>query len=137
MIRFTSHAIDRYIERVRPALDPKDKADRKRAFAELRGLEGLGQIVPERPAWVSPSAIVEAKAWLTLGDVAFPLIPSDVGFGWACATCITRGTIAAGERAARKSRKARRGTKRRTAKVNAKKAKNRRRVPAIDEEITA
>jgi hypothetical protein len=98
MIRFTVHAIERYIERVRPGVD------RDRAFKELRALAKVGQIRPEAPDWVTafPHPVL---GWLDCGDVCFPLIKADRGSGYAAATCLTRGTIGPEIRAIRKKRR--------------------------------
>jgi hypothetical protein len=92
-VRLRDHAVDRYIERVKPALDRhgavEDLARLIRACAEITG----------PPCWLNGLDFDGHKMgrafadWLCLGDdVALPLLPSDDG-GCMAVTCIARGGI--------------------------------------------
>lgn len=93
-VRFTAHAQDRYIERVRPGLT------RGQANEQLERLRPCMQLKTEPPEWAFSAVEASNEAWLWLGDdVAFP-----VESGWAL-TCLTKGTIPKKTRARRNSGK--------------------------------
>lgn len=62
-VRFTRHAISRFVERVRPGLDEAAAA------RELRHLSDVATVVTQGPSWYGGSC----SMWLDLGDVMFPL----------------------------------------------------------------
>lgn len=65
MVWFTDHAISRYIERLRPALEPTG------ALTELRSLAQAGTITPTPPGWCRHTT---ADRFLRVGDdVCIPL----------------------------------------------------------------
>lgn len=93
-VTFTAHAVDRYIERVKPCLGPA------RARVECMGLALIGEITSECPAWLSFEG--DCDGYLTCGDVAFPLK------GHCAVTCLTRGLLPASDRRWRNRDRARR-----------------------------
>jgi hypothetical protein len=92
-VTFTAHAVDRYIERVKPCLGPA------RARVECMGLALIGEVVPVSPDWIG----CDDKAndgYLVCGDVCFPLR------GGLAVTCLTRGLVSDRVRAAKNHRRA-------------------------------
>ncbi len=95
MTAFSQHAVERYIERVKPCLD------RDRAWAELKALAPLGEIVTQRPAWAGTGDA--ADGFLCLCDcVCFPVING------LAVTCLVRGSLPKHTRLARNKARARR-----------------------------
>jgi hypothetical protein len=84
---FTVHAVSRYIERVKPSLNPE------RARAECKALAALGFVSVNAPRWLVFDG--DCDGWLHCGDVAFPLKN-----GYAV-TCLVRGLMPASIRAHR------------------------------------
>jgi hypothetical protein len=80
-IDLTAHAIRRFRDRVRPALDLDCAAD------ELARLIGQAELTPEAPAWVEGFAYL----YLVVGDVVLTLDPA---FGdperLVATTCLVR-----------------------------------------------
>jgi hypothetical protein len=70
-IDLTAHAIQRFRDRVRPALDLDAAAD------ELARLAGQAELTPCRPPWLQGFA----HLYLVAGDVALPLEPAFVRNG--------------------------------------------------------
>lgn len=104
-VALTTHALERYCERVRPlAVD--------QARAELAALlEQCGELLAGGPDWVDS----DSDEWfVVLGDdVALPLSPPrSRGGPWIAVSCLTRGLPTARERRSRarhrSSRRARR-----------------------------
>lgn len=92
---FTTHAIERYVERVRPALT------KAAARCELVRLCEVAEVALERPAWLGLGEATDA--FLLLGDdVVLPLVRGHTG--WVAITCMTRGCISPAERMARNNR---------------------------------
>lgn len=92
-VRLTYHAVDRYIERVRPALAPRLA---RRDLLTL--IAGIGSISASSPAWYAHHA--PADAFLLLGgDIVLPLLTTPRGY--LAVTCITRGSLPASLREAR------------------------------------
>lgn len=96
-VTFTRHALDRYVERVKPAFD----TDAARVDIE-RLIDLCGAIVTDAPDWCGYSlSAMEAgldqlvdnvTAWLLLGpDIAFAVRPAERGNVWVAFTCIVRG----------------------------------------------
>lgn len=105
-IRIRLHAVERYVERVKPALSIDQAAEDLKQLARTCGRIG------RRPAWSSdrldaPGLGLAFTEWLLLGDdVALPLLASDDG-GALAVTCIARGGIseaAANDRGERRRR---------------------------------
>jgi hypothetical protein len=65
-IDLTAHAIQRFRDRVRPALDLDGAAD------ELANLICQAEVTPQRPQWLHGFALL----YLVVGDVALPLEPA-------------------------------------------------------------
>jgi hypothetical protein len=87
-IMFSAHALERFRERVRPALSPRD------AESDLRRLAGLGEVVDGAPAWLADNQQQHAVCYLVVGDVVFPLGPAREDATMLCArTCIARGGL--------------------------------------------
>lgn len=109
------HAIVRYQERVRPALDDAE------LLAELARVLPGATVVYECPLWCSPAASDGnwPDRWVMLGDaIVFPAC------GLALLTCLTRGEVGAQVRVQRQERRrdsveraSRRGTKKKHGKV--------------------
>src|SRR4051812_18838316 len=94
----SDHAVDRYIERVKPTLT------RREATKDLRRLaRSVGSITTERPDWVGEACHVDG--WLLLGDdIALPVLKTPVG--WLAKTVLARGVLPPGVRRMRNRAKA-------------------------------
>lgn len=94
----SDHAVDRYIERVKPTLT------RREATKDLRRLaRSVGTITAERPEWVGESCYVDG--WLLLGDdIALPVLKTPGG--WLAKTVLARGVLPPGVRRMRNRAKA-------------------------------
>jgi hypothetical protein len=104
-VELSSHARERYRERVKPALGFET------AGRELFALLTLGKIVPEAPGWLAARQCTVAEAYLVIGDdLVLPLARSESG--WVAKTCIARGGISAPARE-RRNRARRAGRRRR------------------------
>lgn len=76
------HAVERYQERVKPALD------RPQALAELRQLLPSATLTSSRPSWVISGAPRPRPEWVVLTDsIVFPVMRG------ALVTCLTRGEV--------------------------------------------
>jgi hypothetical protein len=65
VLNFTKHAIERFVERVRPGLAWSS------ALLQLQGLAAATYVTAERPEWAAHS---KAQLWLPVGDAAFTLV---------------------------------------------------------------
>lgn len=83
-ITLTDHAVERFRERARPALDLEHAAD------ELARLALFGDIVEEPPEWHLRTAAQYASHYLVIGDLVLPLRPTSSGEHLAV-TCLVRG----------------------------------------------
>jgi len=90
----TTHAIDRYVERVYPAA-----ANRHMAWLHMERLvnEHATQ-EPEPPGWVrhewlNGSELSVTDSWITVGDITMPTSPADDGNGLVVTTVLCRGHI--------------------------------------------
>jgi hypothetical protein len=102
-IRFSSHAVDRFQERVRPTLDEVS------ALRELRRLVHHGTIATEPPGWLQATARQRAPLYLVIGDLVLPLDISRRSNDQLIAlTVIPRGSLSTNARALRNARRARR-----------------------------
>lgn len=80
-VSFTRHAVERYLERVRPAFDETS------ASRELSYLAGAGTITTATPAWRGPTG----GMLLDLGDVCFVLdVDRHDREQLVACTCLTR-----------------------------------------------
>lgn len=100
-IRLTRHAIERYVDRVRPGLGIPE------AEAELEQLVRIGQVLADAPPWYHGNARKPA-AYLVAGDVLVPLNHRGLAL-----TVVVREPLRPDELAARREEKARRRRKRR------------------------
>lgn len=99
MIYLTEHAIERYHERVKPALAPEQA--RREAITLARRAEPTR----DRPRWWyqrQGDDVLEAWAYVTEG-IAFGLVKRDNG--WVALTCCTAGGMSDVVREARRRRK--------------------------------
>ena len=111
-LRITLHALERYIERVRPGFT------RREAHKDLKAL--LAVAAPSgRPEWCRGD--IPTDTWLVVADsIAFPI------HGGAVVTVMTRGGLTDSERAARNVHKSRKRKRHRFAKVREKSSRLRR-----------
>jgi hypothetical protein len=97
-IALTRHTVERFNQRVKPALNPAQ------AERELRQLIRLhGRVRDGMPDWAEGTfdAAPDITAWLTIGaDIALPLAD-----GYRAVTCLTRAGFSEDHRAARRRRK--------------------------------
>lgn len=107
-IGFTSHAVERFIERVRPGIDVDV------AVREMRAMAQVAEYSPGAPAWCTGVEEYEERTtgWLVLADIAFPL--SGHGRKRTAVTCIVRGSIATVAREARNHERTRKAKHRDT-----------------------
>src|SRR4051794_10957050 len=107
-VHLSAHAIDRFHERVRPALE------RPAAAAELERLAEVGAIVRDEPDWLHASPDAGGEAYLLLcEDIVLPLTWSRFRGQWVARTCIARGGNSEKARVRRNSRACGRRTARR------------------------
>lgn len=99
-VGFSDHAVERFIERVRPALDVDSARD------ELMSLAASGQVHVGPPPWRRRA---DTFLHLALGDLDFPLDADRRGEGLVATTCISRSLPPIGHvgRARRRRRNAR------------------------------
>src|SRR4051794_6955563 len=83
-IELSRHAVQRFQERVRPALDLHVAAE------ELRRIVAVGRIATESPRWHADWAAQEAPFYLLVGALVLPLRRSDRNTLIAV-TCLARG----------------------------------------------
>jgi hypothetical protein len=105
-VLLSHHCVERFHERVRPALD------RIAARRELEALIAHGEIADEPPEWMARTMREEAEAYLIVtDDLVLPLVHTGLGDIVAIAkTCIARGGISEKARENRnRRRRARRG----------------------------
>lgn len=97
VVELSVHAIQRYRERVRPALgEPQLEA-------ELVCVLLHGEISTTPPSWLSGGA-KRSGAYLGLGDIVFPLVHAGPDL-MVAVTCLCRGTISPDSRGARNQRR--------------------------------
>lgn len=112
-IRISTHAIDRYRERVRPGLD------RKATKHEIEHLIQVGEVTKMPPEWCGGDRDTSDGAFLLIGnDLVLPL--RGEGEELTAVTCLVRGTISARERRRRRARKMNRKPPRRQGRGNRK-----------------
>jgi hypothetical protein len=99
-IHLTRHAVERFQERVRPALEFAD------AETELAKLALVGELINEPPRWHADRCAQIAPWYLVIGDVLLPLNAhrSDPG-EFVATTCLTRGTYSDDARRRRRNRR--------------------------------
>jgi hypothetical protein len=82
-ICITTHAVERFQERVRPGLSFAAAAD------ELAHLIGLGELREEPPPWCLTR---EDAGYLVIGDLVLPLAACAEDGVFYATTCLTRGS---------------------------------------------
>jgi hypothetical protein len=95
-LHITDHAIDRYVSRVKPALDWRV------GKAELEALVGAAnRVLPGRPDWYSPGpAAPPGEGYVELADGIAGLVERG-----SVTTVVIRGEVTSSARAARNNRK--------------------------------
>lgn len=97
-IQLTTHAIERFQQRVRPGLDLEAAGD------ELARLLATAAIVQDPPDWFARRQARVACSYLVVGDLVLPLQQSRSGDGTLVAvSCIPRGSLSEMARARRNS----------------------------------
>lgn len=87
-IELTAHAVDRYVERVRPGLA------REVAEAELAHVVLAGEVVTTPPAWHLANCAQVAPSYLVVADVLLPLVPRpDDPDVLVATTCLAKGSL--------------------------------------------
>jgi hypothetical protein len=106
-IYLTSHAIERYRERVRPGLS-FDAAE-----LELGRVAAYGEITAQAPAWHLRNCAREAPYYLVIAGVLLPLHPHrSEPDALVATTCLAQGCLSADARRYRNARKRRRSGRR-------------------------
>lgn len=99
-VRISDHAITRYRERCKPALDDEN------AGRDLGRIAALGRVLTEAPRWLVGRARQTSPLYLEVGDIILPLVPDRGGSGdWCAVTCIARGGISEPARRRRTDRR--------------------------------
>lgn len=97
------HAIERFQQRMRPALTLAA------AEEELAELMALGEIVGQPPDWFARRQLQHAPCYLVVGDFVLPLVPARYDPEVLCATtCVARGGLSDKARERRNSHRRRR-----------------------------
>lgn len=99
LVTVAPHALERYIERVRPAMTPRQAAkDLRRLVA------ATGRVLDRPPAWAVRQRHGDITGWVALGeDIVFPVIG-----GCCIPTCLTRGGLSPAAVERRRVKQARR-----------------------------
>ncbi len=106
-VTLSSHCVERFHERFRPALD------QIRARRELEMLLALGEINDEPPEWLAQKMLQEAVAYLIVGnDLVLPLAEGPAE-RFVAKTCLDRSGISEPARKRRNERGRRRRAARR------------------------
>jgi hypothetical protein len=102
-IGLTSHAVDRFQERVRPGLS------HEQAEEELGRLIRFGEVSSAPPRWLADTQRQRAAFYLLVGDIVLPLDPHPAQRERLQAlTCLVAGGISEAARERRNSLRARR-----------------------------
>lgn len=102
IIEISSHAVQRYQQRVRPGLSIEAAED------ELARVALVGEVVTEPPAWHLRSCAQLAPFYLCVADVVLPLTPHRAHPGVLVATtCLAKGSLSADARRYRTARRRR------------------------------
>lgn len=84
MIHFSNHAIDRYRERVKPAMQ------RNHVKRELKHLATLATMTEAPPDWIGNKPSEDPHRYIEITDgICFSLVK--VPDGWLATTCLIRG----------------------------------------------
>lgn len=102
-IELTTHAIERYQQRVRPALDVEDAAD------ELGHVALFGTVSEEPPEWHAHTCAQLSPFYLEVADIVLPLKPHRTQPGVLVATtCLAKSDLSPDARRHRNARRRRR-----------------------------
>lgn len=93
-VKFSRHAIERYRERVHPDRSQEEAAE------HLERLLPFGDVGAHPPDWLRGKTRRDAAQYLTVADIAFPLLPDEAG-GWTAVSCLARGCPSEATRARR------------------------------------
>jgi hypothetical protein len=127
VIHLSTHAIARYQERVKPAME-LDAAER-----EIRQLIALSPDPVRKQPW---STTRPAEAWVILTDgVALPLIR--VRDGWLATSTLVRASVSPEARKRRNDKRARKGRRRRAKQLTEHKLGNRRKRGVVSDDREA
>jgi hypothetical protein len=108
-VELTAHAVQRYQQRVRPALSLEAAAD------ELARVALVGEITTEPPTWHLRSCAQVAPYYLSVADVLLPLTPHRGRPGLLVATtCLVKGSLSPDARRYRTARRRRSAARRRS-----------------------
>lgn len=86
-VTFSNHAIERYRDRLRPALSIDQ------AKLELERISAHSVFDTDGPSWMTVERKERNNSFLEIGDAAFPLEPSDDGETLVAKTCLVRGSL--------------------------------------------
>lgn len=101
-IDILDHAVERFIERVRPGLEVT------RAQSELDHLLWLADYVFEAPEWLASRARQRAPMYAVIADIVLPLQIGRDRSSLIAVTCLTRGGLSDPARARRNDARIRR-----------------------------
>lgn len=96
------HAVERYVERVRPG------SESARARSELAHLLRIADFVFEAPEWLAGRARQTAPVYAVVADVVLPLQLGRDRDSLVAVTCLTRGGLSAPARERRNAARVRR-----------------------------
>jgi hypothetical protein len=83
-ILVTAHAVERFVERVRPGLDAAQ------ARGELERILCTAEVGSRAPAWLAERAVAEGPIYVVVDDVVLPAVPTASG-DIRVVTCFARG----------------------------------------------
>jgi hypothetical protein len=98
-IILSAHAVERFRERVRPALSIEA------AEEELAHLVLAGEMVTRAPRWHTDRAAQEAPRYLLIADLILPLQPARDEGHHVATTCLVKGSPSDASRARRNRRR--------------------------------
>lgn len=103
VVILSSHAIERFRERARPALDLAD------AEEELARLATVAELSADPPSWHAARTAHDSDAYLVIADVVLPLVQRSDG-EYVATTCLVRGSLSEASRVRRNRHRASRRT---------------------------
>lgn len=98
-IILSTHAVERFQERVRPGLTLAAAED------ELAHLALAGDVVTTAPPWHADRAAREAPYYLLIADLILPLQPGTEAGVYVATTCLPKGSVSDATRARRNDRR--------------------------------
>jgi len=97
-VEFGPHAVERYQERLRPALSIEG------AEIELERIANHARLSSDPPTWVG-SDRDDSPIFLSVGDATFPLSLTRDGTAFRARTCLVRGSLSPQARERRNQRR--------------------------------